>query len=340
MNLDLLEILACPACSGDLTAPGAAVGQVTLEEGELRCEGCQRAWPVVRGVPRMLLDPPPPTAESFGYAWKTHSTLFPVDRRQFLDWIHPVRPDFFRGKRVLDLGCGKGRHSLLAAQFGASRVVAVDFSEAVDIARHHTREMPGVDVIQADLLKLPFKPAQFDYGWCVGVLHHLPAPYEGFRALARQIKPGGDLSAWVYAREGNDWVMAVVDPLRKAMRNVPRPILRAVSRGLAWLVFLIVHGFYGPAQALSPALAQNLFYADYMLGLAEHRFRGVESIVLDQLIAPITHYVKRYEFLDWHRRLGLEDVRTSWLNANSWRGFAHVGERGVVEEQVGRRKRS
>lgn len=340
MNLDLLEILACPACAGTLSAPGTALGQVTLEEGDLRCAGCERTFPVVRGVPRMLLEPPTQTAENFGYAWKACSSLFQVDRRQFLDWIHPVRPEHFRGKRVLDLGCGKGRHASLAVQFGASRVVAVDFSDAVEVARHHTREMPGVDVIQADLLHLPFQPARFDYGWCVGVLHHLPSPYEGFRALARQIKPGGSLSAWVYAYEGNGWVISLVDPLRRVMRNMPFPVVRTLSRGLAWLVFVIVHGLYGPVHSLSPALAQNLFYADYMLGLTEHRFRGIESIVLDQLIAPITHYVKRYEFLDWFRRLGLLDVRTSWLNANSWRGFAQVGERGAVEEQVGRRKRS
>lgn len=339
MNLDLLEILACPACSGALSAPGTALGQVTLEEGGLHCAGCERTFPVVRGVPRLLLDPPTQTAQNFGMAWKTFSTLSQgVDRRQFLDWIHPVRPEHFKGKRVLDLGCGKGRHTALAAQFGASRVVAVDFSDAVEVARHHTREMPGVDVIQADLMKLPFRPGQFDYGWCIGVLHHLPSPFQGFQALARQIRPGGSLSAWVYAREGNGWVIGTVDPLRRVMRNLPFPVVRTVSRGLAWLVFLVVHGVYGPAQALG--LAQNLFYADYMLGLSEHRFRGIENIVLDQLIAPITHYVKRYEFLDWFRRMGLEDVRTSWLNANSWRGFARVGERGVVEEQVGRRKRS
>lgn len=335
MNLDLLEILACPACGGDLAAPGAE--GPTLEEGSLACQGCERRWPVTRGIPRLLDTPPTETARNFGYEWTTYPQLFEVDRQQFLDWIHPVTPPFFEGKRVLDLGCGKGRHTVQAARFGAGRVVAVDLSEAVEVARSHTRDLGNVDVVQADLGRLPFKPGRFDYAWCVGVLHHLPVPLDGFRVLARQVRPGGHLSAWVYAREGNGWVLNLVEPLRRLMARLPLPVVRAFSRTLAWALFLVVHGVYAPLHTLFPATARSLFYGDYMLGLAEHRFASLESIVLDQLIAPTTHYVKRSDFADWFARLGLEEVRTSWLNANSWRGFARVPESGLQDE--GRRAR-
>jgi SAM-dependent methyltransferase len=47
----------------------------------------------------------------------------------------------------------------------------------------------------------------------IGVLHHLPEPVVGFRALASLLRPGGRFVAWCYAREGN--VLALVDPVRR-----------------------------------------------------------------------------------------------------------------------------
>jgi SAM-dependent methyltransferase len=344
VNLDLLDLLACPACGGDLAVADAPGGEgATLEEGRLDCASCGRHYPVVRGIPRLLVDPPEGevalTAESFGRSWGAHPRLDEIDRRQFLDWIHPVTPPFFDGKTVLELGCGKGRHSRLAATFGAGRVVSVDLSSAVEVARQNTRDLPQVDIVQADIMQLPFKPARFDYAWSVGVLHHLPHPFHGFRSLARQVRPGGHVSAWVYGREGNDWIVAVVDPLRKALRRAPFGLVRALSKVLTWPLYLLVHGLYSPLNALAPGLARRLFYADYFLALADHRFSGVECIVLDQLIAPTTHYVRRGEFLDWFARMGLPDVRTSWLHANSWRGFAQVPETGLQEAPEDRRFR-
>lgn len=335
MQLDLLEILACPSCAGALSAPGVAPGQPALEEGHLLCSGCERRWPVIRGVPRFLVSPPEgiqaQTARRFGQGWEAFPQLWDLDRQQLLDWIHPVSPDFLAGKRVLDLGCGKGRHAVQAHRFGAGRVVAVDLSDAVELAREHTRDLPGVDVIQADLLQLPFKPAQFDYGWSIGVLHHLPEPVKGFRALARQIRPGGGISAWVYASEGNGWIRRLVDPLRRRVQGLPFPWIRLLSRLLASALFLVLHGIYVPVQALSPQAARRLFYGPYLLALSRHPFTSVESVVLDQLVAPLTHYIPRKDFLGWFQQLQLEGVRTSWLHGNSWRGFATVPEGGLPD---------
>ena len=47
-----------------------------------------------------------------------------VYEEQFLDWLYPIDRAFFPGKRVLDAGCGTGRHAYLASRFGAREVVA------------------------------------------------------------------------------------------------------------------------------------------------------------------------------------------------------------------------
>ena len=48
MDEELLEILACPKCKGDL--------KLTPDETELRCEKCRLSCPIVDGIPLLLLD--------------------------------------------------------------------------------------------------------------------------------------------------------------------------------------------------------------------------------------------------------------------------------------------
>ena len=104
-----------------------------------------------------------------------------------LGWLAPVEEDFFKDKVVLEGGCGKGRHTLLAARWGARDVVSVDLSDAVESAFAATSGSENMHIVQADLFHLPLNRA-FDYAFSIGVLHHLPDPYAGFKSLASKIK--------------------------------------------------------------------------------------------------------------------------------------------------------
>src|SRR2546426_12679790 len=99
----------------------------------------------------------------------------------------PVGKDAFAGRRVLDAGCGKRRHLRLAAAFGAREVIAVDLGPAVDAAAQNTADLDNVHVVQGDLTRPPFRPASVDLIYSIGVLHHLPEPEAGFRALSPPI---------------------------------------------------------------------------------------------------------------------------------------------------------
>ena len=75
------------------------------------------------------------TAESFGWQWQHFTQADDKYEQQFLGWIAPVKPEFFKDKVVLEGGCGKGRHTQLAAQWGAREVIGVDLSAAVETAK-------------------------------------------------------------------------------------------------------------------------------------------------------------------------------------------------------------
>jgi uncharacterized protein YbaR (Trm112 family) len=321
MKLRLLDYLACPACAGDLQLGIAESEGDEIMEGALRCERCQTAYRVRRGVPRFaenIGETDKRTAEAFGYEWTNFAELDERYRQQFLDWIRPVTPDFFRNKAVLEGGCGKGRHTALVAGFGVRDVVAVDLSHAVDAAFANTRHLPNAHIIQADLTRPPLKRL-FDHAFSIGVLHHLPVPEKGFRALVSRLIAGGAMSAWVYGRENNGWVVHIVSPLRERVTSrLPFRLLDPIATALTVPLFLATRLIYGPLRG------RFLPYGPYLNYISKFPFREQRHIVFDHLVAPVAYYLRRDEFAGWFQRAGLTDVNIEHHNANSWRGFARL----------------
>ena len=78
------------------------------------------------------------------------------------------------GKRVLDLGCGAGRHSILLSKTGF-QVVALDLSEtALKILedRLKTVSIDNITLVKHEMRELPFMDNYFDGVVCTNVLHH------------------------------------------------------------------------------------------------------------------------------------------------------------------------
>jgi SAM-dependent methyltransferase len=239
--------------------------------------------------------------------------------RQFLDWISPLEARDFEGKTVLEAGCGKGRHTRLMASWSPRAVYGVDLSEAVFLAERNVRDMPEVTCARANLLELPFSTAVFDLVCCVGVLHHLEDPRRGLVELWRVLKPGGTICLWVYAREGNGWVVALVDPLRKRFTSrIPTRLLRPMAWPLSAFLFLLLKWVYGPATARGGRSVRWLPYSAYLGYISQFPFREVDSIVLDHLCPPIAHYLRRETLEGWFAALDTEEITLRWHNQNSW----------------------
>jgi SAM-dependent methyltransferase len=67
----------------------------------------------------------------------------------------------------------------------------VDLSAAVDANQENCSQSRNHRVLQADILRLPFGPRQFDVVLCLGVIQHTPHPERTIAALFEQVKPGG-----------------------------------------------------------------------------------------------------------------------------------------------------
>lgn len=194
MTPRLLEILCCPNCQASLRLAG---------EERLLCSSCQRAYPIVRGIPRFV--PSDNYASNFGFQWnqfrKTQldsASGVPISRGRFARETRWSAAQL-AGKLVLDAGCGAGRFAEIALSLGAE-VVAIDYSDAVDAAGANLGDNPRLHVVQADIYHLPFRPSTFDFVYSLGVLQHTPDAWAAIRALAEQLKPGGEIAVDFYLR--------------------------------------------------------------------------------------------------------------------------------------------
>jgi len=110
----------------------------------------------------------------------------------------------FVDRDVLDAGCGTGEYALWFASKGA-RVTGIDLSEgSLEEARGYAAEHdPGsVRFERRSVLDTGYEPDLSDLVYCTGVLHHTPAPFDGFRELCRVLRPGGKILVSLYHRAG------------------------------------------------------------------------------------------------------------------------------------------
>lgn len=201
----------------------------------------------MRGIPRMnaSMDGLETVERSFGYEWTAQDegrfeqdTLFGRTADEAWEYfLEGLMIDAPRARRaiVLDAGCGPGFFTRSIAEHGAELVIGVDINEAVDVAAASCRGLDNVQLVQANLLSLPFRRDTFDLAWCVGVLHHTPEPQRGHRCLARCVKPGGVLFVWVYDKRF-DPLRFTRDVLQRlGVRRLAPPRLMLLSKLLAYV---------------------------------------------------------------------------------------------------------
>jgi SAM-dependent methyltransferase len=304
--------LRCPATGQPLELRAARTVDGRVEEGALATPDGRNVYPVRGGIPRFV--PSENYASSFGLQWNRFRET-QLDSRSGLtisrDRFHAYSgwtPDELRGARVLDAGCGAGRFTEIALAAGA-RVTAIDYSEAVDACRANHAGHPALEVVQADLYRLPFPPRSFDFVFCFGVLQHTPDVRGAFMAVAEQVAPGGRLAVDVYPRLARNvfWSKYWLRPVTKRLPTAT--LFRAVERAVPALLPL------SRAVGRIPYVGRTLRYA-----LPVVNYEGVYALSEAQL--------REWAVLDTFDMLAPEhDHPQSARSLRAWleeSGFRHV----------------
>ncbi|MBM3952608.1 MAG: class I SAM-dependent methyltransferase [Rhodospirillales bacterium] len=119
---------------------------------------------------------------------------------------------------ILVAGCGSNQAAILGATLPNARIVAIDIS-AASIARSEAlaraHGVANVTHLHKSLLEAGDLGRDFDYIVSSGVLHHLPDPDAGFRALRGVLRPMGSMLIMLYGRYGRDGVYLFQDLFRR-----------------------------------------------------------------------------------------------------------------------------
>ena len=210
----------------------------------------------------------------------------------------PVAP----GDRVLDMGCGAGRHAFALARRGAD-VVALDLDEAelkdvagMFAAMREAGELPAgtrASAVRASAYALPFPDASFDRVVAAEVLEHLPQDEAAMRELCRVLKPGGTIAVTV-PRWGPELVCWALSSAYHEVEGGHVRIYRGdeLRRRLSGAGLVPVdrhhtHGLHAPYWWLKCAVGVD--DADHRLVRAYHRV-----LVWDMMRAPwLTRVLER-----------------------------------------------
>jgi len=158
-------------------------------------------------------------------------------------YLFSGRLNFARPFRALVAGGGTGDACIMIAQQLVDRrcpgeVVYLDLSAAsrqICEGRAKVRGLRNIQFLTGSLLDLPTMPiGQFDYIDCTGVLHHLPDPAAGLRALASVLQPEGGMGVMLYGEYGRSGVY----PLQELLRTLA-PLSMALEDRLAMAKRLI-----------------------------------------------------------------------------------------------------
>jgi SAM-dependent methyltransferase len=169
------------------------------------------------------------------------------------------------GDRLLDVGCGEGRHCFGALERGA-RVVGLDLDPNSLRAgngplRARAREVAGFGaMLRGDAFRLPFRDASFDRAICSEVMEHVHDYRAAARELARVVRPGGRAAVTVptatsehlYLRLGDDYFESPGGHIRIFRPRELADALRAAGLRPTGVGF--AHGFHTAYWALRSAV--------------------------------------------------------------------------------------
>ncbi|MBX3281830.1 MAG: class I SAM-dependent methyltransferase [Acidobacteria bacterium] len=140
-----------------------------------------------------------------------------------------------------DLGCGSGRWARLVAP-KVGELHLIDPSVALEVARKNLSELKNCRFHTGGVDDIPLEDSSCDFGYSLGVLHHVPDTRDGMRKCVAKLKPGAPFLVYLYYRFDNRpaWfrlVWKLSDIVRRFVSRSPHGVRYLVSQCLAATVY-------------------------------------------------------------------------------------------------------
>lgn len=252
------------------------------------------------------------TVESFGEEWNAFHHFDDAELKKigdtYFDIITPAMlgPD----KIAADFGCGTGRWSkYMHDKVGA--VAAIDPSDAVLAAGQLLQDTPNVHLYKASIDNLPFADNYFDFGFSLGVLHHIPDTARAMQACVEKIKPGGHFLVYLYYKLDNRGrlyrlLFGLSDLIRRVVCKMPSWLKKFTCNMMAIFFYMPFVLFSRFLKLLS---VPQKFRAKIPLHAYENTsFYIIRNDALDRFGTPLEQRFSKAEIQQMMEKAGLGDI--------------------------------
>lgn len=208
-----------------------------------------------------------------------------------------------------DAGCGSGRWAKLAA-LKAGKLFCVDASEAaLEVARQNLAGYKNVEFVNTSVGELPFEDESMDFGYSLGVLHHIPDTAEGVKSCVRKLKPNAPFLVYLYYAFDNRprWFRAIwkiSDFFRNIICSLPFAIKKFVTDLIAVFVYLPLGRLAGVFEKLGFNV-ESFPLSVYRV----HSFYTMRTDALDRFGTSLEQRFTRAQIREMMQDAGLADVK-------------------------------
>lgn len=247
--------------------------------------------------------------EDFGREWKKFDQTG-ADKKELEDQFNRYFSIFPWEKLPtdaigFDLGCGSGRWArLVAPRIGHLHCIDPS-AEALAVARRNLADCANCTFYQASANSMPIGDSTADFGYTLGVLHHVPDTISALKACVRKLKPGAPLLLYLYYAFDNRprwyrWLWHASNVVRILVSRTPFPLKYAISQIVAAIVYL-------PAARLA-VLLEKIGCNVSSLPLAQYRnlsFYVMRTDALDRFGTRLEKRFTKVQITEMMREAGL-----------------------------------
>ncbi len=250
----------------------------------------------------------------FGDEWSRfdQSALDEAELRRMFDNYFNIFPwdDIPRDAVGFDLGCGSGRWAkLVAPRVGTLHLI--DPSDAIEVAKKNLQGETNCVFHRAGVDSIPLADVSCDFGYSLGVLHHVPDTEAGVRACVAKLKPGAPFLLYLYYKFDNKpaWFRAlwqISNAGRIVVSRLPHGARFGLSQVLAAAVYFPLARFAKLAERAGLNVS-NFPLSQYR----NNSFYTMRTDALDRFGTRLEQRFTKDEIAGMMERSGLENIRFS-----------------------------
>ena len=252
------------------------------------------------------------TARAFDAKWGADfgGTLNPERARRGFDQLFSLFPfDELSGAEGFDLGCGQGRFAALVAP-RVGRLHCIDPSpNGLAVARRAMAERSNVVFHLAAVDAIPLADSSQDFGYSLGVLHHIPDTEAALRSCVAKLRPGAPFLLYLYYNFENRplWFRTLwrtSDLVRRMISRLPFRLRRLACDAIAALVYWPLSRFARVVERAG-GKAERVPLGSYR----DARLGNMRVAALDRFGTALEQRFSRAAIEQMMRRSGLGEIR-------------------------------